>query len=86
MLGTVCMKTIPAGTLLGCFGLTEPSEEGFAMTARKDGNSYVLNGLKTWVTAAPIADLAIVWAEVRFLNRCHLSMERTEAVFTSEYL
>lgn len=34
------------------------------MTAQRDGSSFVLNGIKTWVSASPVADLAIVWAEV----------------------
>jgi glutaryl-CoA dehydrogenase len=54
--------------LIGCFGLTEPdsgSDPGSMTTrARKDGDGYVLSGTKMWITSAPIADLAVVWAKV----------------------
>lgn len=54
--------------LIGCFGLTEPdsgSDPGSMKTrAKKDGDSYVLNGTKMWITNAPLAHLAVVWAKV----------------------
>lgn len=54
--------------LIGCFGLTEPdagSDPGSMKTrARKDGDDFVLTGSKMWITSAPIADLAVVWAKV----------------------
>jgi glutaryl-CoA dehydrogenase len=54
------------GKLIGCFGLTEPdhgSDPGSMETrARRDGNQWVLNGTKRWITNGSIADLAIVWA------------------------
>jgi glutaryl-CoA dehydrogenase len=50
----------------GCFGLTEPdagSEPAAMKTrARRDGDDWVLNGRKTWITNGSIADVAIVWA------------------------
>ncbi len=56
------------GEVLGCFGLTEPdagSNPGAMRTrARKDGDSYVLNGEKMWITSGSIADIAIIWAKV----------------------
>ena len=56
------------GEILGCFGLTEPdagSNPGSMRTrARKDGNTYVLNGEKMWITSGSIADIAIIWAKV----------------------
>ena len=56
------------GKLIGCFGLTEPdsgSDPGSMKTrARRDGNEYVLNGTKMWITSSPFADLAVVWAKV----------------------
>jgi glutaryl-CoA dehydrogenase len=56
------------GKLIGCFGLTEPdygSDPGGMLTrARKDGDSYVLNGSKMWITNGSIADVAVVWAKV----------------------
>lgn len=56
------------GELVGCFGLTEPdsgSDPASMLTrARRDGSDYVLDGTKTWITNAPIADVAVVWAKV----------------------
>ncbi|MBZ0266528.1 acyl-CoA dehydrogenase family protein [bacterium] len=55
------------GDLIGCFGLTEPdagSDPGaMRTTARKDGDDWILNGAKMWITNAPQAHLAIVWAK-----------------------
>jgi len=60
------------GEILGCFGLTEPdagSNPGAMRTrAKKDGNSYVLNGEKMWITSGSIADIAIIWAKVEDEN------------------
>lgn len=54
------------GKALGCFGLTEPgfgsNPSGLRAKAVRDGNSYVLNGEKTWITNGSLADVAIVWA------------------------
>jgi glutaryl-CoA dehydrogenase len=56
------------GEILGCFGLTEPdagSNPGAMRTrARKDGDHYILNGEKMWITSGSIADIAIIWAKV----------------------
>lgn len=55
------------GKKIGCFGLTEPdhgSDPGSMVTrARKADGGYVLNGAKTWISNAPIADVFIVWAK-----------------------
>ncbi len=62
------LPQMAAGELIGCFGLTEPdagSDPGAMKThARRDGDSYVLTGTKMWITSAPIAHLAVVWAKV----------------------
>jgi glutaryl-CoA dehydrogenase len=54
------------GELIGCFGLTEPhggSDPANMKThAKRRGRDWVLNGSKMWITNAPIADLAVVWA------------------------
>jgi glutaryl-CoA dehydrogenase len=54
------------GELIGCFGLTEPhggSDPANMKThAKKRGSDWVINGSKMWITNAPIADLAVVWA------------------------
>jgi alkylation response protein AidB-like acyl-CoA dehydrogenase len=60
------LPALGRGEMVGCFGLTEPDHgsEPSAMetTARKEGDEYVLNGAKTWITNSPIADVALVWA------------------------
>ena len=57
-----------AGELIGCFGLTEPdfgsNPGGMLTTAVDDGDSYVINGAKMWITNGSLADLAIVWAKL----------------------
>jgi len=58
---------LAAGTLVGCFGLTEPeagSDPGGMRTrALKCDGGYVLSGEKTWISNAPIADVLVVWAK-----------------------
>jgi glutaryl-CoA dehydrogenase len=55
------------GRLIGCFGLTEPdfgsNPGGMRTRARKDGEGWVLNGTKAWITNGTFADVAIVWAK-----------------------
>ena len=57
-----------AGKLIGCFGLTEPdygsNPGGMVCRAVDDGDSYVLNGAKMWITNGTIADVAVVWAKL----------------------
>lgn len=54
------------GKLIGCFGLTEPNSgsdpSSMHTNAQKTNGGWILNGTKMWITNAPIADLAIVWA------------------------
>src|SRR5579875_2315804 len=54
------------GELLGCFGLTEPdagSDPGSMRTrARRDGDDWVIDGAKMWITNGSLADVAVVWA------------------------
>jgi len=64
------MKWLPklsTGEAIGCFGLTEPdfgsNPSGMLTRARKDGNSFVLNGAKMWITNGTVADIAVVWAK-----------------------
>ncbi len=58
---------LASGELVGCFGLTEPdhgSDPGSMITrARSVDGGYRLSGAKTWITNAPIADVAVVWAK-----------------------
>ena len=55
-----------AGEVIGCFGLTEPDfgsdPAGMRTRARRDGQDWVLDGTKMWITNGSIADLAVVWA------------------------
>jgi glutaryl-CoA dehydrogenase len=55
------------GEVIGCFGLTEPdsgSDPGSMRTnARHDGDTFILNGTKMWITNGGIADVAVVWAK-----------------------
>ncbi|MFH7322352.1 acyl-CoA dehydrogenase family protein [Aeromicrobium sp. JJY06] len=61
------LPRMAAGEAIGCFGLTEPdhgSDPGSMRTrARKDGTDWVLDGRKMWITNAPVADVAVVWAQ-----------------------
>ena len=56
------------GKLIGCFGLTEPDHGsdpgGMETRARRDGDKWILNGTKRWITNGSISDVAIVWARV----------------------
>ncbi len=62
------LPKLASGDLIGCFGLTEPDHgsdpSGMVTRAAKVDGGYRLNGSKTWITNAPIADLAIVWAKI----------------------
>jgi glutaryl-CoA dehydrogenase len=55
------------GELIGCFGLTEPDHgsnpNGMITNIKDDGDSYILNGAKMWITNSPVADVAVVWAK-----------------------
>ncbi len=55
-----------AGQLIGCFGLTEPDHgsdpASMATRARRDGDDWILHGGKMWITNAPLADVAVIWA------------------------
>jgi len=61
------LPKLAGGELLGCFGLTEPdygSNPAALVTNIKDmGDYYLLNGAKMWISNAPFADIAVVWAK-----------------------
>ena len=61
------LPRLATAELIGCFGLTEPDHGsdpgGMKTTAKKVEGGYKLSGSKTWITNAPIADLAVVWAK-----------------------
>jgi alkylation response protein AidB-like acyl-CoA dehydrogenase len=63
------LPELATGATVGCFGLTEPEHgsdpSSMATRAERDGDGYRLTGSKTWITNAPIADVAVVWARDR---------------------
>ncbi len=60
------LPKLATGEAIGCFGLTEPdagSDPGAMRThARRDGEDWILNGQKMWITNGSVADVAVVWA------------------------
>ncbi len=60
------LPRLQSGAAIGCFALTEPdfgsNPAGMRTSAREDGNEFILNGTKAWITNGSIADIAIVWA------------------------
>ena len=62
------LPKLASAALIGCFGLTEPdhgSDPGSMVTrAEKVAGGYRLNGAKTWISNAPVADVAVVWAKL----------------------
>ncbi|WP_432276976.1 acyl-CoA dehydrogenase family protein [Gordonia polyisoprenivorans] len=61
------LPRMAAGEAIGCFGLTEPdfgsNPAGMRTNAKRDGDDWVLNGTKMWITNGSIADVAVVWAQ-----------------------
>ncbi len=61
------LPRMAAGEAVGCFGLTEPDvgsdPSQMRTSAKHDGDDWVLNGTKLWITNGSIANLAIVWAQ-----------------------
>ncbi len=61
------LPAMAKGEKLGCFGLTEPdagsNPEAMRTRAVPDGDDYVLNGEKMWITSGSIADVAVIWAK-----------------------
>jgi len=60
------LPRLQSGASIGCFGLTEPdfgsNPGGMRTTARREGDCWILNGEKTWITNGGVSDVAIVWA------------------------
>jgi glutaryl-CoA dehydrogenase len=60
------LPQMATGEAIGCFGLTEPdfgsNPAGMRTTAKADGDDWVLNGTKMWITNGSVADVAVVWA------------------------
>jgi glutaryl-CoA dehydrogenase len=77
------------GEKVGCFGLTEPdygsNPAGMITRAVHDGDSYILNGTKMWITNGNIADVAVVWAKLEDTVRGFL-VERGTPGFTTNLI
>ena len=60
------LPKLATGEFIGCFGLTEPDHgsnpAGMETNIVDDGDHYILNGAKMWITNSPLADIAVVWA------------------------
>ena len=84
------MKYLPrlaSGEMMGCFGLTEPDHGsnpgGMTTNYTDEGDHYLLNGAKTWISNSPFADIAVVWAKNE-AGRIHgLIVERGMEGFTT---
>jgi len=61
------LPKLASGKIIGCFGLTEPDAgsdpRSMITRARKDGNHWILNGAKMWITNGTMSDIAVVWAK-----------------------
>ncbi len=61
------LPKLASGEFIGCFGLTEPDHgsnpSGMTTHFREEGDYYILNGAKMWISNAPFADVAVVWAK-----------------------
>ena len=81
------LPKLAAGEMIGCFGLTEPdhgSDPGGMVTNFKDmGDHYLLNGAKMWISNAPFADIAVVWAKNEKGRVWGLIVERGMEGFTT---
>ncbi|HEX8984876.1 MAG TPA: acyl-CoA dehydrogenase family protein [Bryobacteraceae bacterium] len=80
------LPLLQSGEAVGCFGLTEPdfgsNPAAMRTTARRDGEGWVLNGEKTWITNGSAAQVAVVWARTGEGIRAFL-VERGTPGFTS---
>ncbi len=76
------------GEVIGCFGLTEPDSgsdpSSMRTSARRDGDSYILNGTKMWITNGGMAHLAVVWAKTEDGIRGFLVERGTPGFTTSD--
>ncbi len=61
------LPKLATGEMMGCFGLTEPDHgsnpSGMTTNFKDKGDHYLLNGAKMWISNAPFADIAVVWAK-----------------------
>jgi len=63
----IYLPKLASGEMIGCFGLTEPdfgsNPGGMITNFTEDGDHLILNGAKMWISNAPFADIAVVWAK-----------------------
>jgi glutaryl-CoA dehydrogenase len=82
------LPKMQSGEAIGCFGLTEPgfgsNPAGMQTRAKQDGDSWVINGEKTWITNGSMADVAIVWARTDEGIRGFLVEKGTPGFTTSD--
>lgn len=81
------LPKLATGEMIGCFGLTEPDHGsnpgGMVTNFKEEGDYYILNGAKMWISNAPFADIAVVWAKNES-GRIHgLVVERGMEGFTT---
>jgi glutaryl-CoA dehydrogenase len=82
------LPKMQSGQAIGCFGLTEPgfgsNPAGMQTRAKQDGDHWILNGEKTWITNGSVADVAIVWARAEDGIRGFLVEKGTPGFTTSD--
>jgi glutaryl-CoA dehydrogenase len=82
------LPKMQSGEAIGCFGLTEPgfgsNPAGMQARARQDGDHWIINGEKTWITNGSMADVAIVWARTDAGIRGFLVEKGTPGFTTSD--
>jgi len=82
------LPAMARGEKIGCFGLTEPdfgsNPAGMRTLARRDGDDWILNGTKLWITNGSIADIAIVWANTADGIRGFIVPKGTKGFTTSD--
>ena len=82
------LPKMQSGEAIGCFGLTEPgfgsNPAGMQTRAKQDGECWILNGEKTWITNGSMADVAIVWARTDDGIRGFLVEKGTPGFTTSD--
>ncbi len=82
------LPKMQSGEAVGCFGLTEPgfgsNPAGMQTRAKQDGDHWILNGEKTWITNGSLADVAIVWARTDAGIRGFLVEKGTPGFTTSD--
>lgn len=80
------LPELASGRAIGCFGLTEPDHgsdpAGMTTRAVRDGEGYVLDGVKMWITNGSVADVAVIWAKLDGVVRGFL-VERGTPGFTA---